>query len=106
MLDRIPRMFGSVLMLVGAFAIGSVIHRVVVRGVMDPLSPLAVGGTLVGVVVILVGMRLEREFEPSEYVPDEESAEDDDEPEFDEELSPVPGDRLEDREADEGYENG
>jgi len=103
MRERIPGMFGSVLTLSGAFAIGGVIHGAAVEGTIRPFSPAAVGGLLVGVVLVLVGRRLEREFDPSEYVP---GGDEDGEDEGDEELTPVPEGALEGRQADENYEDG
>lgn len=100
----VPRAFGSGLLLLGAFAVGGVLHGVAVEGSLDPLSPLAVGGVLLGAVSILVGWRLERAFDPSAYVPDGEEA-DEGEESFDEELSPVSAEALAEREADEGYED-
>ena len=100
---RIPRALGSGLLLFGAFAIGSVIHEVAVEGSVGPLSPYAVVGVLLGGLLIAAGLRLERTFDPSEYVPEDEE---DDEEEFDEDLSPISGEMMEGREADEEYESG
>lgn len=91
-------------MLFGAFAIGGVIHGVAVEGTMAPFSPIAVGGIVLGGVLVAVGVRLERAFDPSDYVADDdEHGEDDDEDAFDEEFSPISGEMLEDRESDEEY---
>lgn len=97
-------MFGSVLMLVGAFAVGGVLHGVFVEGTIRALSPAAVGGVVVGVVAIAAGVRLERAFEASEYVPGDDGEDEEDEPTYDEEASPVPEDALDDLEADEDYD--
>lgn len=102
---RIPRLFGSVLLLLGAFAIGGVLHQSLVKGEFALTSPPAVFGFVAGVVLIVVGNRLEQAFDPSDYVPASEDGNEEkaDEEGFDEELSPVPSERLEGREKDESY---
>lgn len=100
----VPALFGSTIELLGAFVIGGVLHQTLVRGAFPVTAPASVFGILGGLALILVGRRLERRFEPSEYVPAAEDEEDDEE--FDEELSPVPTERLEEREADESVEEG
>ena len=72
----LPRLFGSTLTLLGAFAIGGVLHAVVVEQSMAPLSPVAVLGAVAGVALVFVGRRLERQFDPSTYVPDTDDDED------------------------------
>lgn len=103
MVSRLPRMFGSALLLTGAFAVGGVIHGVAVEGTIRATSPAAVGGLLVGGLLLLAGRRLEREFDPSEYVPGGETEDESDG--GDEELTPVPEGAMEGREADEEYED-
>lgn len=100
----IPRAFGSGLLLFGAFAIGAVLHEVLVTGSAGAFSPFAVGGVLVGGVFILVGLRLERRFDPSEFVPATEEEEEKLD-EFDEDMTPVSEEMLEGREADDSYDN-
>lgn len=105
MRPQIPRAFGSGLLLFGAFAIGGVLHEVFVEGSIGLFSPVAVLGTLVGVALILGGRRMERAFEPSDYVPGAESdADEEAEDEYDESHSPVPESALEGRDADESYD--
>lgn len=126
MLARIPRLFGSVLLLLGAFAIGSVLHQSFVKGAFGLASPPAVLGLLGGIVLVAVGHRLERLFDPSAYV---RGGEDDDETEEAGEMGdvgddrdpgggqaeatavagdrgPVPSERLEGHEKDESYGRG
>jgi hypothetical protein len=93
------RTVGSTLSLVGAFAVGGVLHGVLVTGEIETFSPLAVGGAVVGVGLIVAGLALERRFDPSEYVPEAETGDDG---EFDEDLSPVPEGAMADYETDEG----
>ncbi len=95
-------MFGSVATLSGAFLVGVVIHRSLVRGEFSLFAPAGVLGILGGVALIFLGRRLEGRFDPSDYVPESED-EEEETPErtFDERLSPVPQDRLEEREADD-----
>lgn len=97
---RIPRSFGSGFLLAGAFAIGWVLHQVFVQQTMALTAPVSVFVSLAGVGLILLGRRLERQFDPSMFVP---KAPEDDEDEFDETLSPLDADDLEGYEADEGY---
>jgi len=106
---------GTVLLLTGAFAVGGVIHRVVVEGSLAATSPVAVGGVAIGVVLILVGNRLEgdRPAPPSETdTGDEdtegESAGEEDEAagEFDERFSPVNEEDLEGRDRDDDRSRG
>jgi len=103
----IPAAFGSGLSLFGAFAVGAVLNEVVVKGTTAATSPFAVGGTLLGLAMIAVGLYLERTFNPSQHVPDDEAeAEDGDgEAEFDEKFSPVDEEMLEGRERDDSYES-
>lgn len=63
-------------------------------------APAAVLVSLAGIGLILLGRRLERRFDPSMFVP---KAPEDEEAEFDEELSPLDPEDLEEYEADEGY---
>lgn len=120
MLARVPQLFGSVLLLLGAFAIGSVLHQSFVQGAFGPTSPPAVFGIIGGIVLIVVGQRLERRFDPSAYVigGDEDGDGDEDEAgpageagdagdeaaTFDGDRGPVPSERLEGLEKDESYD--
>lgn len=120
MLDRVPQLFGSVLLLLGAFAIGSVLHQSFVKGAFGATSPPAVFGIIGGIVLILVGQRLERRFDPSAYVIGGEEDGDGDEDDagspgeagdagdeaatLDGDRGPVPSERLEGLEKDESYD--
>ena len=94
---RVPYSAGSVLLLLGAFAIGWVLHQVVVESAIGPLSAPAVVVTLLGLAAVVAGRRLERAFDPSAFVAGGEAEE---EP-FDEDLSPVPSERLEGLDRDD-----
>ena len=94
-------MFGSAIELAGAFVIGGVLHQTLVQNAYPVTAPAAVFGFVGGLVLIVVGRRLEGRFEPSDYVPEAEEDEDEEEGEFDERLSPVPEERLEERKADD-----
>lgn len=96
---RIPRSFGSGFLLAGAFAVGWVLHQVFVQEAMALTAPVSVFVGLAGVGLILLGRRLERQFDPSMFVP---QAPDDDE-EFDESMSPLDAEDLEAYEANDGY---
>lgn len=96
---RIPHSFGSGFLLAGAFAIGWVLHQVFVLETMAITAPLAVFVTLVGLGFIALGRQLERRFDPSMFVPEDQK----DEEEFDEEFSPLDAEDLEEYEADEEY---
>ena len=99
---RIPSIFGSTLLLLGAFVVGGILHRVLVKGTLGATSPASVFSLLFGGVLIYVGWRLENEFDPSAMVPDDTDEED--EEEFDESLSPIDESQLEDLERDDSYE--
>lgn len=96
--ERIPYSFGSAVILAGAFAIGGVLHAAFVEGGLPITSPAAVFGILGGVALVAIGRALERRFDPSEFVPD---SEDEEEEEFEEELSPISEADLEGRERDD-----
>lgn len=96
---RIPHALGSAVTLTGAFMVGWVLHQVLVQGALDPTAPAAVLVGIGGLVVIAVGRRIERGFDPSDYVVDPEPEED--EEEFDERFSPVSEEMLEGRERDD-----
>jgi hypothetical protein len=113
MIRRFAAAMGSMVTLVGAFIVGAVLHQTLVQNNYPITRPIAVFGLLAGVAVIAVGLRLEGRFEPSDYVPDAEREGDDgDDGEgegegdegFDDRLSPVSEEMLEDREADESYD--
>ena len=97
---RIPRSLGTVFLLTGAFAIGSVLHQALVQQTLALTSPFAVFASLAGIGLIVLGRRLEREFDPSEFIP---KAPEDEEEGFDEALSPLDEHDLEGYEADEDY---
>lgn len=97
---RIPHSFGSGFLLAGAFAIGWVLHQAFVLETMAITAPLAVFVTLAGLGCIALGRRLERQFDPSMFVPEDQE---DDEEAFDEELSPLDAEDLEEYDADEEY---
>lgn len=98
--SRIPRLFGSTLLLLGAFVVGGGLHRVLVRGTMSPTSFPFVLSVVVGSILVYVGWRLENEFDPSAMVPTDEE----DDEEFDESLSPVDDSDLEGLERDDTYD--
>lgn len=97
---RIPRSFGSGFLLAGAFAIGWVLHQVFVQETMAITAPVSVFVTLIGLACIALGRRLEREFDPSMFVPADEEEEED---AFDEDLSPLDAEDLEEYDPDEEY---
>lgn len=97
---RIPHTLGSVVTLTGAFAVGWVLHQVFVESVLALTSPVAILGALGGLAVIAIGRRLERGFDPSEFVVDPEPDEDDEES-FDERFSPVSEEMMAGRERDD-----
>lgn len=98
---RIPRMFGSVLLLVGAFLVGWVLHHTLVVGDLAATSPVSLGVTVAGIALMAGGHRLEQEFDPSDYVRGTDE-EDEDEDDFDESMSPVEGEWLEGHDRDDG----
>ncbi len=97
---HIPRSFGSGFLLAGAFAIGWVLHQVFVQEAMALTAPVSVFVTLAGLGFIVLGRRLEREFDPSMFVPADEE---DDEDDYDESMSPLDAEDLEGLEADEDF---
>ena len=97
---HIPRSFGSGFLLAGAFAIGWVLHQVFVQEAMALTAPVSVFVTLAGLGFIALGRRLEREFDPSMFVPADT---DDEEDEFDESMSPLDAEDLEELDADEDF---
>lgn len=97
---RIPRSFGSGFLLAGAFAIGWVLHQVFVQEAMALTAPVSVFVSLAGIGLILLGRRLERQFDPSVFVPE---APEDEEDGFDEAMSPLDAEDLEGYDADEDY---
>lgn len=90
---------GSTLVLLGAFAIGGVLHQSLVKHQYPVTSPFAVAGMVVGVVLVVVGYRVEQRY--SGAVGDDEE---DEEEEFDEKHSPVSEEDLEKYERDEDYD--
>lgn len=100
---RMPNLFGSTLLLLGAFVLGEAFHRTLVQGTLAPTSPAFVFAMLLGGLLVYAGYRLEEGFDPSEYVPDDED-EEEEEAEFDESMSPLDADQLEGRDKDESYD--
>lgn len=96
---RIPYTLGSVVTLTGAFMIGWVLHQVLVQSTLAPTAPGAILVGVGGLLVIAVGRRIERGFDPSEFVVDSDSEEN--EESFDENLSPIDDEMMEGRERDD-----
>lgn len=101
---RIPHSLGSVILLVGAFLIGSVLHQSFVVGSTEITSPASVLGLAVGVVLIAAGRRVERRFEPAAYTRSEEEDGDDGDERVEEMAGPVRDEWLEGRDRDESYD--
>lgn len=99
---RIPKFFGSTLLLFGAFVIGEALHRTFIKETMVLMSPAFVLALVVGGLLLYGGWRLENRFDPSNYVP--EAEEEDEEAEFDESMAPLDADQLEGRDRDETYD--
>lgn len=68
MRERAAYFLGSVAMVVGAIAIGGVLHQALLESSIAPTSPQAVLGFLGGLALVAVGWRLERRVDPSEFV--------------------------------------
>lgn len=101
MRDRVGYTVGSVLSLVGAFAIGAILHQVFVKHSLSVTEPTAVLGIVAGLVVIAVGQRIEQRTGMENAVtPDREE----NSVEFDEELAPIDESSLEQYERDEEYD--
>lgn len=98
---RIPNMLGSVFTILGAFGIGWVLHQVVVQEALAPTAPASVLATVGGLVAIAIGRRIERGFDPADYVYDPDPEEDDEE--FDEAYSPLSEEQLEGLERDDDH---
>lgn len=99
--NRVPGFVGSTLLLLGAFVIGGGLHRVFIKGTLSITSFPFVLSLVGGGALVYAGWRLEKKFDPSELVPEDE---DEGEDEFDEDLSPVSEGDLEGRERDDNYE--
>jgi hypothetical protein len=95
--DRVAYGFGSMVLLFGAFVVGSVIHQVFVEGTFSLTSPVAVFGTIIGIVLIGIGRRVENRHKEARY-PDESEDEEDT---FDEEEAPFDESDLEKYERDD-----
>jgi hypothetical protein len=95
---------GSILLLLGAFAIGGVLHGVLVERTLAPLGPLSVGGLLLGVALVIAGRRLERRHRDELAPDDSASGTGDDEREFDPDLSPFDEGDLDRYERDEAHD--
>lgn len=101
MRERVGYTIGSVLSIVGAFAIGAILHQVFVQQSLSVTEPTAVLGIVAGLVVIAVGQHIENRTEmENAATPDrgENSVE------FDEELAPIDESSLEQYDRDEEYE--
>lgn len=77
--------FGTVLSLGGAFVIGGVFHHLL-QGGLSPTSPVTLVGGLVGGLLLVVGYRWQRRFDPAQFTA---GSDDDDGEEFDASLSPI-----------------
>lgn len=103
MRERVEYTIGSVLSIVGAFAIGAILHRVFVQQSLTVTEPTAVLGIVAGLVVIAVGQRIEqRTGMENAATPDREES--DEAESFDEELAPIDESSLEQYERDEEYD--
>lgn len=101
--QRVAAFVGSGLLIVGAVLVGEVIHVTVVRGETPIADPGVLLRAAIGVVLVLVGARLDvhpREYLslPSDRADREESGE---EGAFDGELSPLDDDAFDSIEARE-----
>lgn len=92
---------GSTLLLLGAFAIGAVIHGVFVEQSFSLASPLSVFGLVAGLALILFGRRLEAGHQASLLSNEDESDGEDAEVEFDEAAAPFDEADLEKYERDD-----
>lgn len=91
---RIRHILGTATLVVGAFLVGGVFHKSFLKGTMEFTSAQAALEIAIGAVLIVAGTQLERNFDPSEHVPDVEKEE---EEEFDPEMAPVSEEQLEAR---------
>jgi len=92
---------GGVLVILGAIGIGWVIHRSFVVGDLAITPPAAVGAVALSLVGIALGRYLENFFDPRSVLPEQPSAEEDSEEEFDPEVSPLGESDMEDYDRDE-----
>jgi len=113
---RVGYLIGSTLLLLGAFAIGGVLHQSLVQGMIPVTAPASVLGIGAGIALIAVGRRLEGRYEDearaagtaegSEDGTDSTSGEDTDrESEFDERWAPFDAADLEKYERDDSEES-
>lgn len=92
---------GSTLLLLGAFAIGAVVHGVFVEQSFSLASPISVSGLVAGLALVLFGRRLEAGHQAS-LLPDEGKSDGEDaEDGFDEEAAPFDEADLEKYERDD-----
>lgn len=92
---------GSTLLLLGAFAIGAVFHGAFVEQSFSLTSPISVVGLTAGLVLVVVGRRLEADHQAS-VLPDDDGREDEDaEDSFDESAAPFDAADLEKYERDD-----
>jgi hypothetical protein len=92
----LPDSFGSVVALLGAVTVGWVFHGVL-RGDLAAWSPGAVGGLVVGGLLLLAGSRLKGRFEPERFVTGRTGGDDE---EYDPRFSPLDESPSEDADDD------
>jgi hypothetical protein len=113
---RVGYLIGSTLLLLGAFAIGGVLHQSLVQGTIAVTAPVSVLGIGAGIALIAVGRRLEGRYEDearSVGEPDDGTSETDGtsgngsdrESEFDERWAPFDAADLEKYERDDPEES-
>lgn len=98
--DRIAYGFGSTLLLAGAFVIGSVLHQIFIEKTLALTSPITVFGVLAGIILIVLGRRVENRYQWVRE-PDDEANAEDREDAFDEEAAPFDASDLEKYERDD-----
>lgn len=98
---RVRYILNSLFVVLGALLIGDALHRGVVTGELPATSTAVLAEAGAGVVLALVGYRLRLDREEIPARPRVESREEDEE-EWDEELSPLAGADLEGDEGDAG----
>jgi len=98
---RTPDSWGTAVSLAGGVAVGWALNAALVAGRADLGDPLPLAALALGVALVYAGVRLRQGFDPAELV---SFPEEDDEEGFDEELSPLQEDWLEDRERDDSHE--
>lgn len=79
MRDRTRYFVGWVLLLVGALLVGNVLRQVFFESAMALVSGQALAGLAGGAALVLLGWRIERRSDPSEFVGDPDPGADDEE---------------------------